>query len=291
MLLNYRKPVILAVSIICLAGLFSSILMNKLQPPPDTRIFLNNMVSSYTFQDDVYLLNLPALKNRLTAWVSHLYDINQQPICLSAQFITLVEDPALAVSVCSPGTTLSELATHAHDSGAIDMRLGERKLGTIEWLTGRSLDFYLLGVLLLCFTLSGTLIVALGYWLFSTNAPPQTEQPGLSIDTLRPLYRIMSSNRRTMAFHDNWVYGERAHPYINFINLDGSRLRLRASLSDIAALFPGTRYINRRAIINTAAGVHQIQGQKVILKIKTGDLEYDIDPQYQELFTSPLQLI
>jgi len=257
------------------------------KPVPRAAVFLRDMTSSYTFMDDVYLLNIPALKGRLENWANHIHATAEQPICLSAKFANFQEDPEVAISICSVGAKLSELARGADDSGIVNIQLGDKKLGEIEWLTQATFDLPLFLTLFVSFLLISAIVAFSAYIKFrEVHITSSTHDDSATADLLRSLHRIMGSNRRTMALHDNWVYGERAHPYINFTNLDGSKLRLRASLSDIAMLFPKARYINRSALVNTGAGVHQVSGTNVILRIKTGDIEFGIDPSYKESLLS-----
>lgn len=107
-----------------------------------------------------------------------------------------------------------------------------------------------------------------------------------SANVLRSLHRIMNDNKRVMALHNNWVYGKREHPYIMFKNLDGSHLRLRASLSDMKTIFPEACYISRNEIINLSVGVHEFKETKVVLHIKTGEITVNISPALSKISNS-----
>ncbi|MEJ2066327.1 MAG: hypothetical protein P8X74_24115, partial [Reinekea sp.] len=121
------------------------------------------------------------------------------------------------------------------------------------------------------------------WWLFGTSKDrTQPNDPNNIAELRRSLYRVMKSNRRTMALHDNWVYGTREHPYVEFVNLDGSKLKIRASLLDIEIIFSGTRYINRSTVFNASVGVHSIDGNKVTLNLKSSSVSFDIDSQFLE---------
>ncbi|AJQ97533.1 hypothetical Protein YC6258_05505 [Gynuella sunshinyii YC6258] len=246
------------------------------------------MTSSYTFMDDVYQFNVPALERRMENWANHLYETTNLPICLSAKYLNFQEVPDINISVCSSGTKLSELVRKSKDSGSVDIRLGDKLLGEIEWLTQTKFNFPLFFKIYACYLVSFSVVLLSGFYLFLYKPKPENNQDEESViltasDIRQSLYRVMGNNRRILGFHDNWIYGERSHPYINFINLDGSKLRIRASLSDIAVIFPGTRHISRSAIINTAVGVHQFRENQVILTIKGEPQIFDIDPSYMEM--------
>ncbi|WP_428241756.1 hypothetical protein [Gynuella sp.] len=283
----------LKLSILILAAIMSGIVITTiiakfLNPIPRASVFLRDVTSSYSFMDDVYQFNVPALERRMSNWANHLYETTGLPICLSSKFLNFQEVSDINISVCSNGTKLSELARKSTDSGSVDIRLGEKLLGEIEWLTQVRFNFSLFFKIYACYLVASSVVLLSGFFLFfykpKTEHNQDQESNTLTVSDIRQsLSRVMGSNRRIVGFHDNWVYGERSHPYINFINLDGSKLRIRASLSDIAVIFPGTRHISRSAIINTAVGVHQFRENQVILTIKGESQIFDIDPSYMEM--------
>lgn len=250
-------------------------------------IFLQDMTSSYTFLDDVYAFNIPALKGRLENWVNHIHSITEQPICLSARFTSFQDSPETSVTVCSQDTKLSDIARKADVSGIVPIQLGEKDFGEIEWLSKSVLNVRNFVYLFISYLAISSFLIFIITVIFKFKKVNQmTSDSHQNTDILRSLYRIMSSNRRTMAFHDNWIYGERAHPYVNFINLDGSKLRLRTSLSDVVTIFPHARHISRSSLVNTSIGVHRIQEGKIILKTKSGELTFDIESAYLETIKS-----
>jgi hypothetical protein len=280
----YSKSILFVVGLLVLASLFTFITVPIFQSNiPRAGVFLRDMSSSYTFKDDVYQLNVSALQDRFENWVNHLYEQTDQPTCLSASFTNFQESNGVNLTECSTGVKLSDLANKPSDTGTVSVKMGEKQIGEIEWFTQSTTDYFLLSSIFAVYLVAFIILSSWYWWLFGTSKDKtQPNDPNNIADLRRSLYRVMKSNRRTMALHDNWVYGTREHPYVEFVNLDGSKLKIRASLLDIEIIFSGTRYINRSTVFNASVGVHSIDGNKVTLNLKSSSVSFDIDSQFLE---------
>ena len=286
--MKYKLALIITM-VAVLGVIFSAITVFILKPVPKTSELLRDFTTSYSFLDDVYIFDVPSLKGRLENWANYLHLATSQSICLSATFSNFQDNPEISISVCSKGAKLSELARSSRETGTAKIQLGTRTLGEIEWLTRSEYNYRLFAKIYGYYLLFILSILTVGFVLFVYKRKSQEDNGESAVtasDVRQSLFRVMGSNRRTVVFHDNWVYAERRSSYIHFINLDGSKLRIRASLSDITTIFPGARYINRGALINTSVGVHQFRDQQVILTIKGEQYVYEIDPSYMEAISA-----
>lgn len=258
----------------------TSLLDKKLSPR--VNIFLHDIVSSSAFLDDVYVMNITALKIRLKNWVDHISKATAQNLCIEVKLFNFQTNEA-TLSICSDKTSLSGLAEIANQSGVIPINMDGSSAGEIQWIAKSKTQT---GKFLVSFLVYLALLIIAFYFgaIYSSYKLDRMikEKPTNSPNLLRSLHRIMGDNRRVMALHDNWVYGKREHPYITFKNLDGSKLKLRASLSDISTLFPNTCYVSRNEIINTSVEVHEFKGNQVVLHIKTGEFSVDVAPNFPQ---------
>ncbi len=283
---RYLKPGVFAFSVMIVSAIFSfGTLVILKSEEARAGIFLRDMTSSYSFVDDVYFLSISSLQKRLESFSDQLYDMTKQPICLSAQFSSFKEAASVNLSACSENTKISDLAKKTGNSGVVDIQLGNKKVGEIEWITQTKLNFIQLFQLFISYLTALSSVGFLAWYLFNTRNQPEitesNEENASDSELKRSLYRVMSNNRRIMGLNDNWVCCESAtHPNVMIYTLEGSKVRLRASLKDINKIFPHACFINRSTLINPNTRAHSVQGNKLMLESKNFKREYDIDPTY-----------
>ena len=285
--LLYRKIALAGAFVLLIAIAFALATVNFFRPEvPHAGLLLRNMTSSYSFVDDVYFLHMPSLKKRLKDFTDQLQQMTGQPTCLSARFSNFKEGSEVNLSVCSGDAKISDLAKNAGNSGVVDVHLGKKQVGEIEWITQEKTNYRLIVEIFLCYltALTGLILLVWFWFIPHQHSRSSDKDEGTNASELmRSLYRVMSNNRRIMGLNDNWVCCESAtHPNIMLYTLEGSKVRLRASLKDINKIFPHACFVNRRTLLNPTVMAHTIQGNKLLLESKNFKREIEIDPAYLE---------